>query len=121
MLAKSHEEKLLGWLGLLKSFESLLCGEGHNLGLVKDRFPDIQFYFNNEIMSIEPTDLDCNIRASFQSWQTETYRYLRLLQTDFFFYQSAKQLNTRLDRISLIQQRLKDAIKLTENYLVGNN
>lgn len=121
MLPKSHQEELLSWIILLKSFDRLFCDDVNNLILLKDKFREIQSYLNTEIMSIEPTNLDSNIRSLFQSWQTETYRYIRLLQTDFLFYQSAKQSSTKLDRISLIQQRLKDAIKLTENYLVGNN
>ena len=121
MLSKSHQKELLSWIELLKNFDTLFCDDVNNLVLLKDKFRGIQTYLNTEIMSIEPNNLDSNIRGLFQSWQTETYRYIRLLQTDFLFYQSAKQSTTKLDRISLIQQRLKDAIKLTENYLVGNN
>lgn len=117
MLSKSHEEELLSWIELLKSCDILFCDEANNFALLKDKLREIQTYLDSEIMSIEPTNLDSNIRSLFQSWQTETYRYIRLLQTDFLFYQSAKQSTTKLDRISLIQQRLKDAIKLTENYL----
>lgn len=120
MLSKSPEEELLSWLELLKSCDILFCDDVNNLVLLKDKFREIQIYLNSEIMSIEPTNLDSNIRSLFQSWQTETYRYIRLLQTDFLFYQSAKQSITKLERISLIQQRLKDAIKLTENYLENN-
>jgi hypothetical protein len=120
MLPKSLQEKLLSWIELLRSFDLLFCGDGNNLVLVQEKFKEIQSYLNSEIMSIEPSNLDNKIRSLFQSWQTETYRYIRLLQTDFLFYQSAKQSLTKLDRISLIQQRLKDAIKLTENYLNYN-
>jgi hypothetical protein len=120
MLSKSHQKELLSWIELLKNFDTLFCDDGNNLVLLKDKFRGIQTYLNTEIMSIEPSNLDGNIRSLFQSWQTETYRYIRLLQTDFLFYQSAKQSTTKLDRISLIQQRLKDAIKLTENYLNYN-
>ncbi|WP_017294787.1 heterocyst frequency control protein PatD [Geminocystis herdmanii] len=120
MLSKSHQEELLSWIELLKNFDTLFCDDVNNLALLKDKFRGIQTYLDSQIMSIEPTNLDSNIRALFQSWQTETHRYIRLLQTDFLFYQSAKQSSTKLDRISLIQQRLKDAIKLTENYLMNN-
>lgn len=120
MLPKSHREELLSWITLLRSCDILLCGDVNNLVLLKDKFSEIQTYLNTKIMSIEPSNLDSNIPSLFEPWQRETYRYIRLLQTDFLFYQSAKQSTTKLDRISLIQQRLNDVIKLTENYLENN-
>ncbi|MGI0482914.1 heterocyst frequency control protein PatD [Geminocystis sp. CENA526] len=117
MLSKSHYEELLTWLELLRAYDLLWSNDPNNLGLLKQNLTQIQTYLETKIMLIDRTDLDPEARSIFQAWQTETHRYIRLLQTDFLFYQSAKQTKTKLDRILLIQQRLKLAIELTENYL----
>lgn len=117
MLPKSHQQKLLSWLELLKSLEILFCDDKNNFVIAKDKWHQIQDYLQTIIMTLDSCDLEKNQQSLFQSWQTETYRYVRLLQTDFLFYQTAKQVNTKQTRFLMIKQRLNDAIKLTENYL----
>lgn len=117
MLPKSHQQKLLSWLELLKSLEILFDGDKNNFVIAKDKFNQIQDYLQTKIMTLDSSDLETSQQSLFQSWQTETYRYVRLLQTDFLFYQTAKQVSTKQTRFLMIKQRLNDAIKLTENYL----
>jgi hypothetical protein len=117
MLSKSHYEELLSWLELLRVYDLLWSNDPNNLVLLKQKLTEIQTYLETKIILLDRTDLDTEARSIFQAWQTETHRYIRLLQTDFLFYQSAKQPKTKLDRILLIQQRLKLVIELTENYL----
>lgn len=117
MLPKSHQQELLSWLELLKSLEILFCDDKNNFVIAKDKWHQIQDYLQTKIMTLDSGDLETSQQSLFQSWQTETYRYIRLLQTDFLFYQTAKQVSTKQTRFLIIKQRLNDAIKLTENYL----
>lgn len=117
MLPKSHQQELLSWLELLKSLEKLFCDEKDNFKIVKDKWHQIQDYLQTRIMTIDSGNLEISQQFLFQSWQTETYRYIRLLKTDFLFYQSAKQSNTKEIRFLMIKKRLNDTIKLTQNYL----
>lgn len=117
MLPKSHQQKLLSWLELLNSLEILFCNDKNNLVIAKDKFHQIQDYLQAEIMTLDSGDLETSQQSLFQSWQTETYRYIRLLQTDFLFYQTAKQVINKQTCFLIIKQRLNDAIKLTQNYL----
>jgi hypothetical protein len=117
MLPKSHQQELLSWLELLKSLEILFCDDTNNFVIAKDKWHQVQDYLQTKIMTLDSGDLETSQQSLFQSWQTETYRYIRLLQTDFLFYQTAKQISTKQTRFLIIKQRLNDAIKLTENYL----
>jgi hypothetical protein len=117
MLPKSHQQELLSWLELLKSLEILFCDDTNNFVIAKDKWHQIQDYLQTKIMTLDSGDLETSQQSLFQSWQTETYRYIRLLQTDFLFYQTAKQISTKQTRFLMIKQRLNNAIKLTENYL----
>ncbi len=118
MLPKSYRQELLSWLDLLNSLDSLFCNDKNNSAVVKDKWHQIQKYLQAKIMTLDSGDLDISQKSLFQSWQTETYRYIRLLQTDFLFYESAKQANTKQSRFLIIKQRLKGAINLTDNYLL---
>lgn len=118
MLSKSHYEELLRWWELLKAYDLLWSNDPNNLQLLKQKLTEIQTYLDTKIILLDRTDLDTEIRSIFQTWQTETHRYIRLLQTDFLFYQSAKQGKTKFDRFLIIQQRLKLVRELTENYLI---
>jgi hypothetical protein len=118
MLPKSYRQELLSWLDLLNSLDSLFCNDKNNSAVVKDKWHQIQKYLQAKIMTLDSGDLDISQKSLFQSWQTETYRYIRLLQTDFLFYESAKQVNTKQSRFLIIKQRLKGAINLTDNYLL---
>lgn len=119
MLPKSHQEELITWLELLQSLKLLLCDDKNNFTIVKNKWHQIQDYLQIKIMTLDSRELDTSQQFLFQSWQTETYRYMRLLQTDFLFYQSAKQVNTKQNRFLVIQQRLDEAINLTQNYLLA--
>lgn len=118
MLPKSHQQELLSWLELLKSLEILFYDDNNNFVIAKDKWHQIQDYLQTKIMTLDSGDLETSQQFLFQSWQTETYRYVRLLQTDFLFYQTAKQISTKQTRFLIIKQRLNDAIKLTEKYLI---
>ena len=111
MLSKSHQQELLGWLELLKSLNLLLCADTNNFTLIQNKWYQIQDYLQIKIMTLNSDELDISQQSLFQSWQTETYRYIRLLKTDFLFYQSAKQITTKESRFLVIQQRLNEAIK----------
>ncbi|WP_373481404.1 heterocyst frequency control protein PatD [Geminocystis sp.] len=119
MLSKSHQQELLGWLELLKSLNLLLCADTNNFTLIQNKWYQIQDYLQIKIMTLNSDYLDISQQSLFQSWQTETYRYIRLLKTDFLFYQSAKQITTKESRFLVIQQRLNEAINLTDNYLLA--
>ncbi|MBL1211171.1 heterocyst frequency control protein PatD [Geminocystis sp. GBBB08] len=121
MLPKSHQKELLSWLDLLQNLEILFCQDKNNSIMVKQKWQKIQDFLQTMIMTLDSSDLDITQQSLFLSWQTETYRYIRLLQTDFLFYQSAKQLTTKENRYLIIQQKLKNAINLTKNYLLATN
>ncbi|BAQ65007.1 heterocyst frequency control protein PatD [Geminocystis sp. NIES-3709] len=116
MLPKSHQQELSIWLELLKSFDLLFFENSNNSLEVQQSWQKIQDYLHTRIMIFNSEDLTVNNRSLFQSWQRETYRYIRLLQTDFSFYQSAKQISTKQSRFLIIKQRLNEVINLTKNY-----
>ncbi len=117
MFPKSHQKELLSWLNLLKNFQNILDSHNQDFFVVMQEWTTIKNHLQTKIMTTNSSDLEINYQSLFQSWQTETYRYMRLLETDLLFYQSAKQLQTKKNRYSILKNRLQEGITLTENVL----
>ena len=117
MLPKSHQENLSTWLESVTTFETLLLEHPDNFLLLKEKWQEINTFLNNKILVLTDDNLEQDQKYLFRSWQTETNRYLRLLQTDFLFYQSAQKNETKRHRFTVLKVRLNEIINLTKNYL----
>lgn len=115
MLPKLHKSELVGWLNLLRGFQGLL-GEGEvKSQRVRDAWGEIQEYLQGKIMTLTVEDVDIMEKSFFQSWQTETHRYIRLLATDLMFLYSAKESQSQ--KLVMVNQRLNAVIQLTEKMI----
>lgn len=115
MLPKLHKSELVGWLNLLRGFQGLL-GEGEvKSQRVRDAWGEIQEYLQGKIMTLTVEDVDIMEKSFFQSWQTETHRYIRLLATDLMFLYSAKESQSQ--KLVIVNQRLNAVIQLTEKMI----
>jgi hypothetical protein len=123
MLPKSHSILIEEWIDLLTTFQNQWCLQNTDNYYQSPIWQNIQVYLREKIVPFSEELLDSNIARLWQSWQTETHRYIRLLNTDLLFFASAKQSSTRQGKASLIDQHLRSAIALSENLIhqgIGN-
>ncbi len=117
MLLSVHKNSLISWLNLLLRFQEIISQEKVNFSDVQIQWEEIQKYLQNTIVAIDCEDLETEQKSSWQTWQTETYRYVRLLNTEILFWRSSRQAETKNDRFLAIQQRLSNMIQLTDKLL----
>ncbi|MBE9221160.1 heterocyst frequency control protein PatD [Cyanobacterium stanieri LEGE 03274] len=117
MLSKSHFSIVKDWVFLLKDFQSQWNLQKINNYYQTSLWQKINGFLQSEIMSLNEDDFPLNNIPQWQSWQTETYRFIRLLNTELLFFASAKQPHTKQLKTNSISQKLQGAIALSENLL----
>jgi len=119
MLSKSHSILVKEWIILLTTFQNQWVLQNTDNYYQTPIWQNIQVYLRENILPFSEELLDSNVASLWQSWQTESHRYIRLLNTDLLFFASAKQISTKRAKASLIDQHLQSAIALSENLLNG--
>lgn len=119
MLPKLQKQELLTWLELLKGFHVVLFKSEKNVSEIKSNWQKINEYLQKTILNITQENREISNISLFQSWQTETHRYIRLINTDLMFFYSAKQPHLQQQRLTFINQRLEAVMTLTEDFLTS--
>ena len=114
MLSSIQENILSDWLNLLEDFCQLISQSPIDVGKVKSDWSQIESYVRSQIISFDISSLPLSHQSSWQTWQTETNRYVRLLNTELIFWYSAKKNQTQNDRFKNINNRLQQMISLTK-------
>ena len=117
MLPTSHKNILIPWLNFLQDFQEMISEEEVNFSAIQIQWQRIQDYLQSQIVPIRSTDFSVHQQSFWQTWQTETYRYVRLLNTEVLFWKSAQKPETKRDRYFTIKERLEKMIQLTKNLL----
>ena len=112
MLSMSHSQAYQEFLTLLQKLNEdfFLTKEDIEIKSVQTQFHTIKTLFQQKIAGLTGEELAPEIATRWQSLQTELYRELRLLETDILFWASARQLETREQRLLLVSDRLKRVI-----------
>ena len=117
MLPKLHKNILISWLNFLEDFQNIISEEKVDFSAIQKQWQIIQDYLQSQIVPIQVADFPPEQQSFWQTWQTETYRYVRLLNTELIFWQSAQQLATKRDRYLTIKERLERMSQLSKNLL----
>lgn len=115
MLPTTHKNILKIWVNLLQDFHKILSEQKADLINIQTQWQEIQSYLKSHIMSIDCDNFPVEKKSVWQTWQTETYRYVRLLNTELLFFYSAKQTKVQETRLLGIKQKLEKMIQLTNN------
>ncbi len=81
------------------------------------QFPDLQQWFQQEIMTLTDQELDTKVISLWRSLQTEIQREFRLLSTDMLFLASSRQASTRESRLKTIGDRITRLIAYCQKIL----
>jgi hypothetical protein len=114
MLSVLHKNKLIKFVklvtDLLSQLEELYVEdiETKKLALLlPQKGKKLLTYFQQEILTLTDDEWESSFCSSWQSFQTETHRCLRLLNTDLLFFASSTNQQTRQQRILQIKNRLE--------------
>ena len=107
MLSASHNRAYQDFLTLLTEFKSsLIDSEVETTSFqVKQKFEELQQWFEKNIASLDEQEIEQGIIASWQSVHTEIKREFKLLTTDILFLASARQSQTQTKRLQSISAR----------------
>ncbi|MBF2055945.1 MAG: heterocyst frequency control protein PatD [Cyanobacterium sp. T60_A2020_053] len=117
MLSKLHFELVQDWILLLKKFGDEWQSQNQQAYHLSEEWQKIQQFLQKKILPLSFDDLDSENQRLWQSWQTETHRYLRLLHTDLLFFATAKQPQTKSMKASTITQHWQGTLQLSINLL----
>ena len=119
MLPKFHKKKLTQWRDLLLDLRTKVNHSTEELMIKSSVGLELQSFFKEEILPLSNEQLEVSLQSVWQSFQTESYRCLRLLDTDILFLRSSKSINTREKRLSQIESRLEEMIGYCQNLLLS--
>lgn len=84
---------------------------------LRDEFQDLQQLFQSRIVSLSADDFDPDYAYRWQSFQTEIYKQMRLLETDVMLLQASRSSATTLARAAGVSDRIKTLMKYCEALL----
>lgn len=113
MLPTTHKNILTSWINLLQDFQEIITEPETDLTETKRQWQEIQHYLQSQVMSLDCHEFPREQKSMAQVWQTETYRYVRLLNTELLFFYSAQQTKIKNSRLLGIQDKLEKMIQLT--------
>ncbi len=74
---------------------------------LRQGFLEAQKFFQQQILSLDSSDLELTEEPRLRSYQTEISKQLQMLGTDLMFLQAARQPHTATTRQRQISQRLQ--------------
>lgn len=110
MLPTIHRNAYQHFLTVLISLRELVASSQAESDALGQGFRQVQQVFQTEILILSGEELEASIAPRFQSIQTEVYRSLRLLETDFLFWRTSRQAATSQQRLVVLENRLEALI-----------
>ena len=114
MLPQSHYRAYQGFMTLLTKFNCVLvdCQKDLVFSEIEPSFDDLQKVFTQNIVSLDSQSINPQVVSRWQSLQTEIKREFKLLSTGILFLASARQSQTKLQKL----QSVKDHTTKLINY-----
>lgn len=86
-------------------------------GALGESFQNLQQLFKSQIASLSADDIPPDYASRWQSFQTEIYKQMRLLETDVMLLQASRSSATSLSRASNLSSRINTLIQYCEALL----
>ncbi|MDJ0531617.1 MAG: heterocyst frequency control protein PatD [Xenococcaceae cyanobacterium MO_207.B15] len=116
MLSLLHKKAYQEFLTWLNRWQNLLANHD-KVQEMTQQFPDLQQWFQQEIMTLTDEELDTTVVSLWRSLHTEIQREFRLLSTDMLFLASSRQASTTESRLKLIGDRITRLIAYCQKIL----
>jgi hypothetical protein len=117
MLPPSQRKCYQEFQQALEQLRSTATVPDFEVAALRDDFQDVQQLFQSQIANLSADDLAPSYSSRWQSFQTEIYKQMRLLETDLMLLQASRSAATSLSRTSSVSDRIKTLIQYCEALL----
>ena len=119
MLSIIHKKDYQDFLKLLKRWQTVVADPDCDPQKIENQelWQNLQTVFKDRIITITDTDMNLADASSWISIQAEIQREFRLLQTDWLFFQSSRQVTTRQARQANMLKHLEKLIIYCQSLL----
>ena len=117
MLPPTHRQCYLEFKLALQELQTTATTTGWQPSVLRDHFQDVQQLFHSRIASLSADDLAPEDVSRWQSVQTEIYKQMRLLETDFMMLQASRSSATSSYRQTKVRDRIHTLIQYGEALL----
>lgn len=119
MLSIIHKKDYQDFLKLLERWQTVVADPDCDPQKIENQelWQNLQTVFKDRIITITDTDMNLADASSWISIQAEIQREFRLLQTDWLFFQSSRQVTTRQARQANMLKHLEKLIIYCQSLL----
>jgi hypothetical protein len=117
MLPSLHRQRYQVFQQALEQLHKSATATDLEGGALRDSFQNLQQLFKSQITSLSADDIPADYASRWQSFQTEIYKQMRLLETDVMLLQASRSSATSLARASNVCERIKTLIQYCEALL----
>lgn len=107
MLPKLHRQRYQEFKQALEQMQQVAAGTQPDAPRLRQSFLLAQQFFQQQIVSLDPSDLEPDSEPRVRSYQTEMSKQLRLLEMDVTFLQAARQPETAKARQLQLEHRIQ--------------
>ena len=117
MLQPSIQERYQEFQQALEQLHKCVTVTDLHLPALRDNLQDVQQLFQNQIASLNTDDVAPDYASRWQSFQTEIYKQMRLLETDMMLLQASRSSATSLTRQTSMSDRIHTLIQYCQALL----
>jgi hypothetical protein len=117
MLQPSIQERYQEFQQALEQLHKGVTATDLHLPALRDNLQDVQQLFQSQIASLNTDDVAPDYASRWQSFQTEIYKQMRLLETDMMLLQASRSSATSLTRQASVSDRIHTLIQYCQALL----
>jgi septum formation inhibitor MinC len=119
MLPKLYYQRYQKFSQMLQQISQATAASGLDAQKLRHNFLAAQQFFQQQIVSLDSSELDPADESKVRSYQTEMSKQLNLLGMDVTFLQAARQSETAKTRQEQILQRLQTLTRYCDALMEG--
>jgi hypothetical protein len=117
MFQSIHQQRYQEFKAALEQLRETATTPDLAVAELREQFQEIQQLFQSQIASLSPDEIAPEYASRWQSFQTEIYKQMRLLQTDLMMLQASRSPATSRSRSSGVSDRIHTLIQYCEALL----
>lgn len=117
MFQAIHRQRYQEFQQVLGQLRKIVTAPELEVTDLREHFQEVQQLFQNQIVSISADDIAPDFVSRWQSFQTEIYKQMRLLETDMMLLQASRSSATSASRKVSVSDRLNTLIQYCQTLL----
>lgn len=117
MLQSSDRQRYQEFTQALEQLHNSAEASELELAAIREKFQALQQFFQSQIICLTADDLGEDYTSRWQSFQTEIYKQMRLLETDMMLLQASRSSATSIHRASNVSARINTLIQYCQALL----